>query len=438
MALKNPILKILGLAPRSVSDSCSVMSDSTLPAPQHPSNYCAWRQRQALALVLALGLQLMQLNRVSGEDHVDYRYEAYREDDQRISIDTHSMLFEVAPKRWLNIKGEMIFDAISGASPTGSPPPNQLIFLDPSSWGGVINGDTNSTKVPVTKMTEKRYAGDLAATFSMGRHRFTPQLSYSQENDYISHGFAFNYAVDFNEKNTTLNLGWSATWDRIFIDKDTPRETKRSKDSDDFLIGINQLISPKTVATLNFTYGNARGYLDDQYKKVFFLNYPQNVLDVNDAAGDFEHRPSRRDHYTTYASLTQYVTPLNASVEGSYRFFNDSYGVNAHTVGLAWYQKLGSRLVIAPMVRYHRQSAADFYAPVFPNYLHKPRYCSADYRLSELDTITGGLTVSVKAMDWLSFDFGYKRYVMNGLDKVTSQSAYPSANIFTIGARVWF
>ena len=376
----------------------------------------------------------MQLNRVSGEDHVDYRYEAYREDDQRISIDTHSMLFEVAPKRWLNIKGEMIFDAISGASPTGSPPPNQLIFLDPSSWGGVINGDTNSTKVPVTKMTEKRYAGDLAATFSMGRHRFTPQLSYSQENDYISHGFAFNYAVDFNEKNTTLNLGWAATWDRIL-----PKgflKTQETKDSDDFLIGVNQLLSPKTVATLTFTYGNARGYLDDQYKGVAFLSDFQG--DAIKPALSAEQRPSRRDHYTAYAALTQYVTPLNASVEGSYRFFHDSYGVNAHTIGLAWYQKLGSRVVIAPMVRYHRQSAADFYAPMFPDWDQRPRYYSADYRLSELDTITGGLTVSVKAMDWLSFDFGYKRYVMNGLDKVTSQSAYPSANIFTIGARVWF
>ena len=370
----------------------------------------------------------MQFNRVYGEDHVDYRYEAYREDDQRISIDTHSMLFEVAPKRWLNIKGEMIFDAISGASPTGSPPPNQLTFVD-----GTV-GDTNSTKVPVGEMHDKRYAGDLATTFSLGQHRFTPQLSYSQESDYISRGFAFNYAVDINEKNTTLNLGWSAIWDRILPKKFL--NTEKTKDSDDFLVGINQLLSPKTVATLNFTYGNARGYLDDQYKGVAFISDFQG--DPTNPAISSERRPSRRDHYTSYASLTQYITPLNASVEGSYRFFHDSYGVNAHTIGLAWYQKLGSRVVIAPMVRYHRQSAADFYAPMFPDWAQRPRYYSADYRLSELDTITGGLTVSVKAMDWLSFDFGYKRYVMNGLDKVTSQSAYPSANIFTIGARVWF
>jgi hypothetical protein len=38
----------------------------------------------------------------------------------------------------------------------------------------------------------------------------------------------------------------------------------------------------------------------------------------------------------------------------------------------------------------------------------------------------------------LSFEGGYQRYVTQGLDGATSQSAYPSANIFTIGATITF
>jgi hypothetical protein len=30
------------------------------------------------------------------------------------------------------------------------------------------------------------------------------------------------------------------------------------------------------------------------------------------------------------------------------------------------------------------------------------------------------------------------RYIMQGLDGATSQSAYPDANVVSIGARVWF
>jgi hypothetical protein len=39
---------------------------------------------------------------------------------------------------------------------------------------------------------------------------------------------------------------------------------------------------------------------------------------------------------------------------------------------------------------------------------------------------------------WLGLDLGYERYVMYGLDGITDASAYPSANVFTIGARIWF
>jgi len=38
----------------------------------------------------------------------------------------------------------------------------------------------------------------------------------------------------------------------------------------------------------------------------------------------------------------------------------------------------------------------------------------------------------------LSLDASYMRYIMSGLDGVTSQSAYPSANVFNLGLRVWF
>jgi hypothetical protein len=38
----------------------------------------------------------------------------------------------------------------------------------------------------------------------------------------------------------------------------------------------------------------------------------------------------------------------------------------------------------------------------------------------------------------LSIDLAYKRYVMMGTDGLTSQSAYPTANVFTAGLNVWF
>ena len=60
------------------------------------------------------------------------------------------------------------------------------------------------------------------------------------------------------------------------------------------------------------------------------------------------------------------MTPLNASIEASYRFYHDSYGIIANTVGVQWFQKIGQAAVVSPSFRYYRQGAANFYGIQFP------------------------------------------------------------------------
>jgi hypothetical protein len=387
--------------------------------------------RHATAVGLAAGLSCFQPSRARAEDHFDYRFEHYQEDDKRIKVLTHSGLFEGKLSKDVSIRGEIVYDAISGASPTGAPPPSTIHFVPPSEGGP--SGPFKDT-VPLAELEDIRYAISFETPVTLGRHRITPQFSYSEEHDYLSLGAALNYSIDLNEKNTTLNAGWSHNWDTIrpkgfLFEQD-------HKNSDDVMIGVNQLLGPKTVLTVNLTYGNSRGYLNDQYKGVLFDSDTQ--LDPLYPALTAENRPRNRDRYIGYFALTQSVVPLNASIEGSYRFFHDTYNINAHTISLAWFQKFGRYVVLSPAFRYYRQSEADFYATRFPDSSNRPEFYSADYRLSELDTFSIGAMLTVRVLKELSFDAGYKRYVMNGLDGVTSQSAYPSANVFTIGARAWF
>jgi len=146
-------------------------------------------------------------------------------------------------------------------------------------------------------------------------------------------------------------------------------------------------------------------------------------------------------------------------VEGSYRFYADSFGVLAHTVSVAWYQKLGRQLVIAPSCRYYYQTAANFYHVTLPGYYNAhapgtfatgdmlpdgntqpdlPQYYSADYRLSHMQTITAGVSINWKVVDHFYVDASYEHYVMQGLDGVTDPGVYPNADMFTVGARVTF
>jgi hypothetical protein len=55
-----------------------------------------------------------------------------------------------------------------------------------------------------------------------------------------------------------------------------------------------------------------------------------------------------------------------------------------------------------------------------------------------MQTFTYGVQITAPITDWLQLDAGYQRYDTCGLDGVTSQSAYPKANIFNVGLRIWF
>jgi hypothetical protein len=400
------------------------------------------RRRQAAAsLCLAGALHLCLPTRSRGADHADYRFGSYNEDGGRIKIETHAWEAEAQLRPWLGVKGEVVYDAVSGATPTGAPPLSTLPYVDYFTRQPVAG---LSKAVPVTAMHDIRWAGSIEPTLTLGQHRLTPGLSYSEEHDYQSYGASLNYAVDLNAKNTTLNVGWSHNWDRVY--QGDRAHFKGNKDTDDLMLGINQLLGPKTVLTANLTYGNARGYLNDPYKTVVFITgSPDQFLYFPGIElippGEDEKRPSHRDRYIAYVSLTQYVTPLRGSVEGSYRFFHDSYGINAHTVGLAWYQKIGSHVVVSPSFRYYRQSAASFYVTHLnglPSDPTTPAFYSADYRLSELESFSFGVSVNVKLARWLSLDASYRRYVMNGLDSITSPTAYPSSHVFSLGFRAWF
>ena len=392
------------------------------------------RERRAASWGVAGGLQLLQLHPAHGEDHVDYRFEHYQEDDGRIGVNTQAWLVEKKITPWLALKGEVVYDAISGATPNGAPPSALVRFPFP------VPGPL-STSVPTAYMKDERWAGVLDTMLTFGPHHITPQFSYSTEHDYVSRGVALNYALDLNEKNTTLQLGWSHNFDTVLPYPGASISDPQQKDQDDVLVGITQLLGPKTVLTADLTFRNAHGYLADPYRGVVFDDYP-----LADPPPFPEVRPSFRQSYIGYVSLTQYITPLHGSLEGSYRFFHDTWEINAHTFDLQWHQKIGKHVVISPLFRYYRQSAASFYADQFPgapppfNFFGTPtpEIYSADYRLSQMETFTFGVEASIKILERISLDFAYKRYEMFGLDHVTSPTAYPKANVFCVGARLWF
>jgi len=445
-----------------------------------------------IAVTVALALPLMRVIRTSAaEDEVGYRRSYYQEDDNRIKVTTDTAQFDIGLRDNVRVNGEFVLDAISGATPTGAPPQTQWPFANfsnfyqsayPVAYSGQYNQfitanqiyvdsgletyqqltndatayalltapniATNSasasyqtltnnpnihnTKVPLTEMHDRRTAFSLGVPMTFGRHQITPSIAYSSESDYVSYGGALNYSLSLNDKNTTLSTGWAhnddSVRDDLFI--------WESKLTDNVFLGLMQLFGPKAYLTLNASLGFERGYLADPYRSVMFANVLQTTPD--DPALSPEVRPRHRNNQILFASWTQFVTPANGSYELTYRFFHDSYGIFANTAELDWHQKIGKHIVVSPTFRYYVQSSADFYYILVPDINNPPSFYSSDYRLSKFESFATGITFTWRIVSHLSLDASYMRYVMRGLDGATSQSAYPSANVFSAGLRVWF
>jgi len=372
-------------------------------------------------LCLMLALFLLAPRQAAAETVVAYKYQDYQEGGGRIAVQAQSALIEQNLGTEARLKFTGVLDAITGATPTGQP------------------SATPGSAVPLTTIKDRRKAWTLDVSRQFGRVNLALGAANSRESDYVSTGFSLNSLTDFNQKNTTLLVGLAGTSDDVKVFYQAARAGKRTFDA---IVGLTQLLDAKTSVQLNLSYGRASGYLSDPYKIIQKRTELLPGLFLPLTFG--ENRPDERDKWIAYAGYNHSIEKLHGAVEASYRLYHDSFGLTSHTVALGWFQNLGAQVIVTPTIRYYTQSAADFYqvsldgSAIAPGSKPNPTgpFFSADYRLTDLRTLTYGVKVVWTPNKTCQFDLAWERYEMTGRDSVTSASAFPQAKILTAGVRI--
>ena len=356
------------------------------------------------------------------EDSLTYKFQSWQEDNGRVRVDAHYAQAETTLSTETKFKLMGLIDTITGATPSGQPAP------------------TGSDQVPLSTLTDRREAWQAEVTHPFKRVTVSAGLGRSVESDYIADVWSLNTMWDFNQKNTTLLLGYARADDRITA---TPLPAPRDKLAEDAIIGLTQVLSPRTVLTANLSYGKTNGYISDPYK---IIQKRTEILPGFELDLTFpENRPDTKDKWIAFVGVNHSLENLKGSIWGSYRLLDDTFGVTSHTVELKWFQRLGEHVVLEPSVRVYQQSAADFYRVSFDGVSISPGnvatgqapYYSSDYRLSKMRTWMLGLKLVWEVNDWCAVDLSAQRYLMRGLDGVTPRSAYADANVFTVGVKLW-
>jgi hypothetical protein len=159
------------------------------------------------------------------------------------------------------------------------------------------------------------------------------------------------------------------------------------------LVGITKVLTKVDILQLNIGYSRGKGDFIDHYK----------ILD---------ERPDRRESETVMARWNHHFDGTDGTSHMSYRYYTDSFGIDAHTFGLEYVQPVAGDWTVIPSVRYHSQTAADFYyaVPADDNIDPQGTYYSLDQRLSAFGALTLGIKVEKRiAKDWL-VDAKYETY----------------------------
>lgn len=305
---------------------------------------------------------------------VGFKYLHYQDEQpglKRVKVDSPSF-YILAPlgPQW-SVEGSAVVDDVSGASPR---------------WHSSVSS--------ASRMHDDRSAGDIKVTRYMDRASYALGLSTSSEHDYRSNAISGNANFQSPDKNTTYHLGLGLSRDRIdavnggFLNN----ALGKKKNTHELMFGVTQALSRVDLAQFNVTYNNGKGFFNDPYKA-------------------FDERPGRREQLALLGRWNHHLEGDGSTLRASYRFYHDSYKINAHTLGLEWVKPLSGGLALTPLLRYYSQSAAYFYGnalanpatlPVPPNYsVTNPPLYSGDHRLSAFGAITYGMKAEYKVTpDW--------------------------------------
>ena len=266
--------------------------------------------------------------------------------------------------QWL-IEGSITNDKVSGASPryhtTGA-----------------------------SHMSDNRTAGDIRVKRYLDHATVSVGAAYSTEHDYQSTAVSVSGTLSSEDNNTTWSGGIGFNNDRINpVNKIVVDEKKTGFEVQ---VGVTRVLTPLDIVQISGTYSSGKGYFSDPYKP-------------------YDNRPRDKQTGVLLAKWNHHIKEINATTKFSYRFYNDTYGIQAHTFVLEVVKPLGNGWTVTPGVRYYSQNKASFYYdPPFPNGSELTKYYSADQRLASIGAITVGIKVSKQLTPESTVDFKLESY----------------------------
>ena len=241
---------------------------------------------------------------------------------------------------------------------------------------------------------EERTQGGIAFDALQGKTQYSVSYALSDENDYTANTASLDVSQDLFGDLTTVSFGFSQGWDEVRKRGDNAFEEQ--VDRRNYRLGVTQILTPKLMATLDYEVITDEGFLNNPYRSVRYLDESSGV--------GYSYQPEvyPQTRTSNAAGITaRYYLPYRASVHGGYRWYTDTWGIDAHTVSVGYTHPWGPHWILEAGYRWYDQSAADFYSDLFPR-ADAQNFLARDKELSTFHNqmLSFGATYELPALGW--------------------------------------
>lgn len=260
---------------------------------------------------------------------------------------------------------------------------------------------------------------------------------YSSEKDYISNTPGITFKKELFQKNTTLTLGYSKNMDSVSGKYMTSTD---KKNTNNYYVGLTQIISPKTIAQLGYSRNEAKGFMPEGNRLVPVDGVAASTCTDKSATCLLEVFPDTRLREAYILGVNHYLLngiiypPAPSSIRLTLRQYKDDWDVSSYTEEIEYYQYLPEQNILRLNFRNYQQTKAYFVksAPISSD-----KYHSISPQLESMQSYLIGFKLSHAFDDDPDYGIFANSYIEGGYEYYL-QSTETSAHNFTLGVKFLF
>ena len=246
----------------------------------------------------------------------------------------------------------------------------------------MISGASIDVVTQASPYKERRQQESLSVDVLQGKTTWSGGYITSTENDYKARTAFASVSEDMFGDLTTVTFGFVRGHDRVG-ERGTTRDDPVNRRN--WQLGLTQVLTRNLLLGANYETSESEGFLNNPYRQVRYLD-PLAQLGYSYQK---EAYPHTRTGNAGSARLKYYL-PWRAALDGSYRYYTDTWGIIAHTWELGLTEPTRRHWTLDTHVRGYRQNHADFYADLFP-YASAQNFLARDRELAAFTSLTYGL-----------------------------------------------